>query len=168
MTREDNAPTRVGNSIHEKCKQLSARSEPKVLVFINDDHGMDFLDFEDAFNGFLLYGNETVGYHKNIAARKVAEGRIRDEKWTIDMYVWINRYDGRHSFRADGTPLAPHEEVGPFLRFASDAGYALARKFFGIPEVPKPEPDAATLNVGTLNEMLLREALGLPIGRRMP
>ncbi len=47
----------------------------------------------------------------------------------------------RHGVPAhvSGQPLAPHEERDlPFFRFATDAGYAIARKFFGIPEIPKP------------------------------
>lgn len=154
----DKSPSRVGRAIHEKCKQLSTCSLPKMLVFVNDD-GMDFLDFKDAFNGYLIYGDDRVGYYKNGAARKVAEGLIRDEKWTIDLYIWINRCEGRHSSRVDGLPLPPHAEFGPFFSFVSDAGYALARKFFGAPEVPKPAVDPSK-GVPTLQAFLMREALG--------
>jgi hypothetical protein len=108
----DKSPSRVGRAIHEKCKQLSTCSGPKV------------------------HGN--VGHFKNIASRKVAEGLIREEKWTVDLYIWINRYEGRHSFRVDGQPLPSHAEFGPFFSFASEAGYALARQFFGVPEVRSP------------------------------
>jgi hypothetical protein len=162
-TSIDKSPSRVGRAIHDKCKQLSTCAVSKVLVFVNDD-GMDFLDFKDAFNGYLIYGDEKVGYFKNVAARKVAQGLIRDEKWTIDLYIWINRYEGRYSFRSDGLPLPPHQELGPFFAFASDAGYALARKFFRVPEVPKPEGDSAR-DVPTLREFLLREALGMEKGK---
>ena len=55
-------------------------SEPRVLVFVNDESRMDSLDPQEAFEGFLLYGSDTLGYYKNTASARVAEGRVRDEK----------------------------------------------------------------------------------------
>jgi hypothetical protein len=40
---------------------------------------------------------------------------------------------------------------------ASEAGYELARKFFKVPETPKPEGEPDT-DVPTFEEMLLRQA----------
>jgi hypothetical protein len=154
MTRTDNGAARVGDAIHKAYKQLSTSTDTKMLVFVNDD-SMDFLDLKEALDGYLIYGNEEVGYHKNIAGRKVAEGRIRDEKAMIDLYIWINRYEGRHPWRPSG--LKSHEELGrPFFIFATDAGYQLARKVFNAPETPRPSTDPGTA-VPTLNEFLLRE-----------
>jgi hypothetical protein len=158
MTRPggDNSAARVGAAIHDAHKQLRTATEPKVLVFVNDEH-MDALDLREALNGYLIYGNEDVGRYKNPSGMKVAEGRIRDEKRLIDLYVWINRYEGRTPRRVDGLPLEPHAQRGPFFTFTSDAGYELARGFFKVPETPKPknDPDA---DVPTLGEVLLREA----------
>jgi hypothetical protein len=158
MTRIDNSATRVGAAIHNAYKQLSTCAEPKVLVLVNDD-SMDFLDLREALDGYVVYGTDDVGFYKNIAGRRVAEGRIREEKHSIDLYVWINRYEGRHPWRPSG--LLPHEEPGkPFFVFGSDTGYALGRNVFGLPEVPKPETDP-NAKLPTLSEMLLREALGI-------
>jgi hypothetical protein len=153
----DNGPARVGAAIHDAYKQLAAATDPKVLVFVNDEHVIDALDLKEAVEGYLVYGNDEVGRFKNPTGMKIAEGRIRDEKRLIDLYVWINRYELLTSFRADGSPLAEHEKRGPFFAFTSDAGYELARRFFKAPETPKPEgdPDA---DVPTYGEMLLREA----------
>jgi hypothetical protein len=82
--------------------------------------------------------------------------RIRDETRQIDLYIWINRYEGRVPHRIDGLPLEPHAEPNrPFFVFVSDAGYHLARSRFGVLEAPKPDvdPDAT---VPTLRELLLR------------
>jgi hypothetical protein len=149
---KDNIPSRVGNAIHEKCKQLCSFEGPKVLVFVNDEHG-DALDFDDAFNGYLVYGNDQFRY-TNTASAKIAQGRINEEKWTIDLYIWINRYEGRHLSRPSG--LLPHEERGPFFRLTSELGHELARKYFGAAEIPKPVQAELP---PTLGEALLREAL---------
>lgn len=95
--------------------------------------------------------------YRQVGGRRVAQGRIRDEKHQIDLYVWINRYEGRRPWRPSG--LLPHEEPGrPFFVFGTDGGYALARTFFGVPEVPQPQVDP-NASLPTLREMLLREAL---------
>jgi hypothetical protein len=80
-TRADNAPQRVGKLIHEAWKQLRTVRDPKILVFVNDETQMDTLDLQEAFNGFLHYGNDSLGYYKNTTSAKVANGAIREEKW---------------------------------------------------------------------------------------
>jgi len=83
---------------------------------------------------------------------------IRDEKRLIDLYVWINRYKGLiFSRRIDGQPLAGHEKRGPFFVFTTDAGYGIARRFFKVPETPKPDIDHDA-DVPTLGELMLHEA----------
>jgi hypothetical protein len=153
----DNGPARIGAAIHDAYKQLATATDPKVIVFVNDEHVIDALDLKGAVEGYLVYGNDEVGRFKNPTGMKVAEGRIREEKRLLDLYVWINRYEGRTPRRLDGQPLATHEQRGPFFSFTSDAGYELARRLFKAPETPKPEvdPDA---DVPTYMEMLLRDA----------
>jgi hypothetical protein len=120
-TRIDNAPQRVSKLIHEAFKQLNTVPDPKILVFVNDETQMDSLDLLEAFNGFLYYGNDSVGYYKNTVSAKVANGAIRDEKWRIDLYVWIDRC----------------RLVNPEFRVATDTGLELARRFFGCPDIGK-------------------------------
>jgi hypothetical protein len=120
-TRVDNSPKRVANLIHEAWKQLSTSPLPKILTFVNDDT-LDAMDLEEAFHGRLFYGDESFGYYNTVSA-KVAEGRIRDEKGMIDLYVWIDRVWGR--------------EPVPVFRFVTDAGYELARHWFNAPQVPR-------------------------------
>jgi hypothetical protein len=159
MTRPggDNGPSRVGDAIHKAYQQLATATGPKALVFVNDEHLMDALDLKEALDGYLLYGNDDVGRFKNLSGMKIAQGRILNEKGSIDLYVWINRYDGRTPQRVDGQPLETHAQRGPHFGFTSEAGYELARKFFKVPETPKPESDPDA-DVPTLQEMLLREA----------
>ena len=69
-TRTDNAPQRVSKLIHEAWKQLHTVPDPKILVFVNDETQMDSLDLQEAFNGFLHYGNDSLGYYKNTVSRR--------------------------------------------------------------------------------------------------
>jgi len=153
----DNGPSRVGDAIHKAYQQLATTTDPKVLVFLNDEYLIDLLDLHEAVNGYLVYGNDQTGRFKNPSGMRIAQGRIKAEKLAIDLYVWINRYEGRTPHRVDGQPLEAHAQRGPFFRCTSDAGYELGRRYFNMPEAPKPEsvPDA---DVPTLQEMLLREA----------
>jgi hypothetical protein len=130
MVREDNASSRVAAAIHDKWKQLRTCAETKVLVFVNDEFSMDALDFEEAFEGFLFYGTPETGYVKNTASAKIANGRIREEKGMIDLYIWINRYGGQTLWGPSG-PLSEAQRLGPFFRFTTEAGYQLARAYFG-------------------------------------
>jgi hypothetical protein len=120
-TRIDNAPQRVSKIIHEAFKQLNTVPDPKILVFVNDETQMDSLDLLEAFNGFLHYGNDSLGYYKNTVSAKVANGAIREEKWRIDLYIWIDRC----------------RRINPEFRVASDTGLELARRFFDCPDIGK-------------------------------
>ena len=111
--RKDNAPARVGRAIHEAFKQLRAYTDPKILVFVNDESLIDVQDLEEAFQGFLQYGNDEVRY-VNTASARIGDGNIRDERKLIDLYIWIDR-------------LRPTE---PIFRFTTEAGLDVARRFF--------------------------------------
>jgi hypothetical protein len=113
--RDDNAPDRVGTAIHEACKQLRNYADPKILVFVNDERLIDVGDLDEAFNGFMEYGNAQVGY-VNTASMKIGQGRIRGEKNLIDLYVWVDR----------------HQPGDPVFRATSDVGSKLAQRFFGM------------------------------------
>ena len=158
VTRSDNAAKRVGAQLHEAYKQLVKASDPKVLVFVNDETLMDFLDLKEAVNGYLIYGEGEERF-KNTTGMKIAQGRIREEKRAIDLYVWINRYGGRALHRVDGLPLEPHAQRGPLFACTTDVGHELATKYFNVPPTPKPDgdPDADIL---TLPELLRWQAMG--------
>lgn len=118
-TRTDNAPQRVSKLIHEAWKQLHTVPDPKIHVFVNDESQMDSLDLQEAFNGFLHYGNDSLGYYKNTVSAKVANGAIRGEKWQIDLYVWIDRC----------------RRLNPEFLVSTETGLELARRFFGCPHI---------------------------------
>lgn len=125
MRAKDNGPARVAGTIHTAWKQLATYDAPKVLVVANDDWHIDVIDLQEAIHGFLDYGTNATGYYRNAASMKIANGRIRDEKDRIDLYVWIDRWKGGE----------------PICRFTTPTGYDLARRFFGCPVVPIESDD---------------------------
>jgi hypothetical protein len=155
----DKAPARVGRAIHEAAKQLLPCPEPRILGFVNDCTSMDFLDFEEAFNGELVYGNDAVGRFKSTASKKVAAGTIREEKFSIDLFVWFNRYDGRVMWSPGG--VAWQAKPGPFFRFPTERGHELSKRFFKGRDIPRPDHNPND-EIPTYHEMLLRHAGIIP------
>ncbi len=120
--RKDNSPQRVARLIQTAWKQLSSYPEPKILTIVNDESIADVDDLTEAFNGFLEYGNEDSGYHDNTASWKIANGYIKEIKWKIDLYIWIDRI---------------HNQP-PVFRVVSDEGHRIARLCFGCSDLSTP------------------------------
>ena len=141
-TRRDNGPERVGSDIHDAWKQLKGYNIPKILAFVNNEHGLDVVDLKEAWNGFLEYGTEETGYVVNVVSAKIANGRIKGEKGQIDLYIWFDRHygEGTHvsSFQTSGVVHEVRTQ-GPYISLVTLAGYELARRYFGAPETEIPE-----------------------------
>ena len=52
-TRRDNAPTRVASHVHGAAKQLQHYTDPKVLVFFNEESFADVRDLDEAVQAAL-------------------------------------------------------------------------------------------------------------------
>lgn len=126
----DNSPQRVAKLIQEAWPQLSPYPEAKILTIVNDESLADGDDLGEAFNGFREYGNsEGIGY-TNIASARLANGRIRDLKWNIDLYIWIDRA----------------HQLLPVFKVVTEEGHRIARLCFGCPDLgapPNARPGAA-------------------------
>jgi hypothetical protein len=134
-TRRDNAPRRVASHVHGAAKQLEHYTNPKVLVFLNEESFADVRDLDEAVQGTLMYGSESAGYVINTASMRIAEGRIRDERWLIDLYIWIEPRRGPRTVFPVNAPVERHpatEETVAF-RVTSAAGLAIAQRVFGCP-----------------------------------
>ena len=125
-TRRDNGPARVIARIHDAAKQLSQYTEPKILVLVNDELVLDVQDLEEAYCGFLDYGSDDTGGYRNTRFKVLSEERIGTQKYSIDLYFWLDRLKGVISGRPS--------DARPFIRFGSPAGFQLATKFFGASE----------------------------------
>ncbi|MCA9629095.1 MAG: hypothetical protein KC766_15550 [Myxococcales bacterium] len=132
-TRKDNAPARVASHIHKAAKQLQHYAEPKVLVFVNEDTMADVLDLEEAVRGIHVYGSSTTGCVVNTASKRIAEGRIREDRWLIDLYVWIEPKRGPRTVFPTNAPVEHHPATVETIQFrcTSDAGLAVAHGIVG-------------------------------------
>ena len=118
--RDDNGPGRVGKVIHAAAKQLRSYSCPKVLVVVNDEPCLDVHDLDAAYRGYLLYRTSDRRLEADRSSARIADGRVRDSKTVIDLYVWIDRSNETVSFR-----------------FRGRSGREVAERFFRYPAPPQ-------------------------------
>lgn len=115
---DDNGPARVARKIKEGHDKLKLYDVPKILVLLCNSRWLDDRDLREAFNGYMIYGNEQFSYINEVS-KKIAAGNIKEIKWRIDLYVWI---DARHK---------TIDEAKVFFRYPTQTGFELAKKFFG-------------------------------------
>jgi hypothetical protein len=93
--RQDPILNRITYDIHTAVKQFDSVNpyleHPNVLAFVNNDDKCGSLDLVSAITGHLLLEN---GGAAPIYI-KYSEGRIKDEKHRIHLYLWFD------SFKAD-------------------------------------------------------------------
>jgi len=115
--RDDNGPGRVGAFIHAGVKQLGSSACPKVLVIVNDDVCVDVFDLDAAYRGYLSYNMSDGRLIADRSPARVANGRIRDSKRVIDLFVWIDSWNESVSFRFRGR--AGREVAERYFRYAT-------------------------------------------------
>lgn len=119
-SKASNAPNRISQQIYKAYQQLSKYSEPKVLIFLNHS-GMDYRDLEETYRGYFIieYGDKKI---KKTYSMRASEGRIKNFKSKIDLYIWID-------VSALESELQDDKIV--FL-FVSETGQKIAMEHFGI------------------------------------
>lgn len=95
--RNDPIFNRLSNRVHEAAKQFAAVNPdyklPNVLVFTNSDRLCSVQDLK-----CVLTGNQEIDSGPpEPMFKNISEGRIRDEKHSIDLYVWNDVYLGADS-----------------------------------------------------------------------
>jgi hypothetical protein len=104
--RHDPIFNRLVGHIHKAYKQFAAvnpdREYPNVLVFVNSDNQCDNRDLVAVMTGnaYIEGGAEPI-------YTVYSEGRIREEKFAIDLYLWFDErkgggQNGFHYFIANG------------------------------------------------------------------
>ena len=88
--RDDPSYGRIANKIHEAVKQFKSINpewnHPSVLMFINHDNYCGPLELIAVTSGYFLADN---GSRDKIFG-KYSEGRIKEEKFRIDLYIWLD------------------------------------------------------------------------------
>ena len=92
--RPDPIFNRLTDRIHEAAKQFDCVNHehgyPNVLVFTNSDQVCGFFDLVAVLTGNFYAESGAVEH----IYKQYSEGRIRQEKHTIDLYVWHDDYLG--------------------------------------------------------------------------
>jgi hypothetical protein len=89
--REHNGPARIARVVHDAHGQLSAYPHPWAMIILNEDPGMSVGDLYEAFTGARYLGRLDGHRVFNVASRKIALGNTLNERYGIDLYIWINR-----------------------------------------------------------------------------
>lgn len=93
--RSDPVFNRLSKMIEKAAEQFDAvnpdRSVPNILTIVNHDDASHPGDLIETLTGMFHADNGT----QHPTVRHVSEGRIREVKNRIDLYVWIDRETGR-------------------------------------------------------------------------
>jgi hypothetical protein len=95
----DNAINRISKDIYKAHKQLSKYTEPKILIFLSNTSLLNVRDLDETFNGFSILAVEGNTRYVNIYAKRASEGKIKDIKKKIDLYIWVESADDKIYFR---------------------------------------------------------------------
>ena len=106
-SRPDPTPNRVSNYIYSAVGQLDAVNPairlPNVLAIVNGDDGAGFTDLVQVLTGNAYCGGGEVVPNM---FREYSEGRIREAKRRVHLYLWFNQ-------RKAGDPQKFFPEVHP-------------------------------------------------------
>jgi hypothetical protein len=92
--RMNNSVSRIATKVYDAFKQLEKFVEPKGIVFLNFDSRVGIQHFDEAYRGYRVYSHGEFAY-KNIASKRVIEGRLKDVKDKIDFFIWFEHDSGR-------------------------------------------------------------------------
>jgi hypothetical protein len=88
--RPDPTFNRISRHVEKAASQFDAVNPDKalfnVLVFVNHDDTSCYADLRETLTG-MFYANDGT---QHPTMMHIAEGRIREAKHRIDLYVWIN------------------------------------------------------------------------------
>ena len=96
--RSDPIFNRISNHIHEAAQQFNAvnpdHAYPNILVFANSDGMSDARDLDSVITGlFRVKGGTDEAIYEQFS-----EGRIKEEKCKIDLYVWWDTWKDNERF----------------------------------------------------------------------
>lgn len=116
--RPSNSVSRIGVKVYEAYKQLKRFAEPRGIVFLNYDRRVRANHLDEAYRGYQIYSNADWAY-KNVAAQRIAEGRLKRVKDFIDFFIWIE-----------------FDPMRWFFRFVTGRGESILKQYFEMPDTP--------------------------------
>jgi len=119
-SKKHNATNRISDAIESGFAQLVKYPEPKILTILNRSRFMGLDDLEETYKGYRVLGIENGITHLDVYARRASEGKIKDMKKAIDLYIWID------------TPRKemPLSEDKVFFRTVSETGKRVRKEYF--------------------------------------
>lgn len=119
-SKKDNATNRISDAIKDAYEQLSRYTEPKILTILNFSRYLGVENLVETYQGYRVLGVENGVTYLDTYARRASEGKIKDIKKTIDLYIWID------SSSKDLT----HNKDEVFFKTATEIGKRLKKEFF--------------------------------------
>ena len=98
---------------------MREHNEPKILIFLNDNSGLNVSDLDETYKGYFEFSDgdrKFIDYY----ARCASEGIIKGIKSKIYLYIWIDY------------PLISGGNNKIYFRTVTDAGKEIVRKHFGM------------------------------------
>jgi len=96
--RDDPTFNRLTSDIHTATKQFDAVNPdvefPNVLAFVNNESTCILHDLYEVFTGNFRSQDGTL----YPISKKYSEGRIREKKFRIHMFIWIDLCKSTHNF----------------------------------------------------------------------
>ena len=88
--RNDATYNRISSKIHDAAEQFRSvnleHKYPNVLIFVDHEEGLGYMGLLQTVTG--LFFAQSGGRHAIF--QKYSNGRIREEKFNIDLYLWFD------------------------------------------------------------------------------
>jgi len=122
-SKKHNATNRISDAIEDAYEQLSRYPEPKILTILNFSRFLGIEDLVETYQGYRVLGVENGVTYLDTYARRASEGKIKNIKKAIDLYIWIDSSSKDSDFSKDEM----------FLKTATEIGKRLKKEFFSKP-----------------------------------
>jgi len=126
-SRISNATNRVSKAISKAYKQLSKYDEPKMLIFLNYSPYLGVEDLEEVYRGYRTLGVEGNTKYLDLYAKRASEGKIKEIKDKIDLYIWIDTINTKELVM-DSEGVQKEDKI--WFRTVTEQGRKLAKKYF--------------------------------------
>jgi hypothetical protein len=126
FSRISNAVNRVSDAIYHAHKQLEHYDTLKALIILNQNWNLGVDNLDEAIKGYRVLGVDDEGVHIDNYAKRASQGKIKNIKMNIDLYIWIDT--DTHKYNADVSEDTTLDKV--YFRYATKQGQKIIQKYF--------------------------------------